>query len=73
MIENEKIKRFESELTLEQLVQELRGESRVKEIELDYEVNFKEIDIEFNRFVNDPKIKKTLLDKFLVDFATSIL
>jgi len=67
MIENEKLKRFESELTLEQLVQELRGEARVKEIELDYEVNFKEIDIEYNRHISDPKIQRKLLDKFLVE------
>ncbi len=68
MIEvNERLKRFESELTLEQLVQELRGESRVKEIELDYEVNLKEIDIQFNRYVNNPKIKQKELDKLLVE------
>ena len=29
---NEKIKRYDSELTPEQLIQELRGESRVNEI-----------------------------------------
>jgi len=68
MIEmNEKIKRYESELTTEQLIQELRGESRVKEIELDYEVNFKEVDIELNRYIHNPKIKQKELDKFLVE------
>ena len=64
---NEKIKRYDFELTSEQLIQEMRGESRVNEIELDYEVNFKEVDIQLNRYVHNPKIKQKELDKFLVE------
>ena len=64
---NEKIKRFDSELTLDELIEELRGESRVNEIELDYEVNFKEVEVQLSRYVHNPKIKQKDLDKFLVE------
>ena len=63
----ERIKYFEVELSQEQLVQELRGEARVKELDLNYDVDFSEVDKEFNRYLYNTKIKQKDLDKFLVE------